>query len=582
MRFSRILTTAVASAAAVAGFAGSATAQTAVSGDIAAGTSATWCDDEAEMYLLEPIFVFGKLTIEPGCIVRGAPRTVPFDALDPTNGAPGVLIISQGGFLDAQGTQASPIIMTTGAIDADDDGNADRLVNGEAVAWDGVSAYPTTFLDDTPATNPLAPLAADGTQNASLWGGLVILGRAPTNLGEEPIVGLGYGTATVEGLAIPGFSVAGARYGGYQPHDTSGVIRYVSVRHAGDDISPANELNGITLGGVGDGTIMENIEVYANQDDGIEWFGGTVNVRNAVVVAVGDDSLDIDQGYTGVIQNALVLQTFFDQNNGAPFGADGGDAIGEWDGDDCGGLPIECNIELGQTSNSLAKNALAQSAQDSFPNNHPHIYNLTAIGSLDEDGDLPIAAGQTVSLTEDGLEMDAGFTGLIANTIVANNPVDACDVDGTAGTHEDDVIRVVASTFVDSGAPIDACPAGVIASGNAGAPAGAIGNGDAAVAGGSDYEGGSVNFPTASGEILVNDNYFFNPQGAAGGKLQGSKVGAAFDPRPAVATAPETSGGIVPRGNGLDASATYRGAFPAGQPLWTDGWTVISLGGITN
>ena len=123
----------------------------------------------------------------------------------------------------------------------------------------------------------------------------------------------------------------------------------------------------------------------------------------------------------------------------------------------------------------------------------------------------------------------------------------------------------MASTFADSGAPSVDCPEAITA-------------GDAAVAAG-EYDGGSANFATALGEILVEDNYFFDPQGVSG-KLLGSKVGAAADPRPANPTQANVSGGVRPRGAGLDASATYRGAFPASQPLWTSGWTALSQGGI--
>src|SRR5690606_24846017 len=70
-----------------------------------------------------------------------------------------------------------------------------------------------------------------------------------------------------------------------------------------------NEINGLTLGGVGSGTVIENIEIIANQDDGIEWFGGTVNTKNVLTWAHGDDGLDVDQSYSGTISNGLVIQT---------------------------------------------------------------------------------------------------------------------------------------------------------------------------------------------------------------------------------------------------------------------------------
>ena len=557
MRFSRILHVALLATLVVSAGVSSAQVVTPVSAAIT--TPEVWCDNEDEMYLLNPILVSSKLTIEPGCIVRGAPRTAAFNPVSPTIGAPGALVISQDGFLDAQGTASAPIIMTTGALDVDVNGIADDGdLNGFADAWNGVGAIPAQ-LDDAPSADPLAPLNAAGDQNAGLWGGLVLLGRAPTNLGDNLVTG--YGTATIEGIAVPGFPAFAARYGGYEPHDSSGIIRYVSVRNAGDEIGAGNELNGVTLGGVGDGTIMEFVEVWANQDDGFEWFGGTMNARNLVTGMIGDDSLDIDQGYNGNIQHAVIVQTFFTENDGGAFGAASGDNMGEWDGDDCD----PCNIQidnLGFTGPVVPQ---------SWPNAHPALYNVTGLGALDEDANNPAVNPAGANR---GIRPRLGWTGAFLNSILNNVDGNVCEVEATAGTHEGartgaltDIIRVVASTFADSGAVVDDCPNAVAA-------------GDAAVAAGSQYDGGSANFTAVSGEILVNDNYFFNPQGNASFGLVGSKVGAAADPRPANPTDANVSGGVRPRGAGLDASATYRGAFPASQPLWTAGWTVLSQGGI--
>jgi hypothetical protein len=84
-------------------------------------------------------------------------------------------------------------------------------------------------------------------------------------------------------------------------------LRYVSIRHGGALIGEGNEINGLTLGGVGNSTVIDNIEVVANVDDGIEFFGGTVNASNLLVWAQGDDGLDIDQAYSGTIDNAVVV-----------------------------------------------------------------------------------------------------------------------------------------------------------------------------------------------------------------------------------------------------------------------------------
>ena len=128
----------------------------------------------------------------------------------------------------------------------------------------------------------------------------MILGNAPTNLADK--CGVGFGKCTVEGLTVPGYPAADCTYGGSEPHDNSGIIRYNSLRYGGDEIGNSNELNGISLAGVGDGTTIDNVEVFTNFDDGFEWFGGTVNGSHLAVFFQGDDAFDLDEGYTGVNQ----------------------------------------------------------------------------------------------------------------------------------------------------------------------------------------------------------------------------------------------------------------------------------------
>jgi hypothetical protein len=185
------------------------------------------------------------------------------------------LIVSRNGQLLADGTSDCPIIMTY-----------------EADPLDGSVSYDTR----------------------GQWGGLIVLGNATTNFG---------GPAQVEGIPSDNDQ---ATYGGDDDADNSGVIRYVSVRHGGAELGAANEINGITLAGVGSGTVVENVEVVSNQDDGIEFFGGAVSVKNAVVSFCGDDSFDWDQGYHGQAnENWLAIQ---DQPGQV------GDRGGELDGDD--------------------------------------------------------------------------------------------------------------------------------------------------------------------------------------------------------------------------------------------------------
>ena len=132
---------------------------------------------------------------------------------------------------------------------------------------------------------------------AGQWGGMVILGNAPSN--DCPTDGSDC-ALQVEGVS------EGAVYGGTDWEDDSGTLKYVVVKYAGYAISLGNELNGITLGGVGSGTTMDYIQVHSNEDDGVEFFGGAVNVKHLVLTANKDDSIDWDQGYRGMIQHAYI------------------------------------------------------------------------------------------------------------------------------------------------------------------------------------------------------------------------------------------------------------------------------------
>ena len=120
----------------------------------------------------------------------------------------------------------------------------------------------------------------------------------------------------IEGIPV---TDENGRYGGANPNDDSGTITYISIRHGGTNIGSGNEINGLTLGGVGSGTIIENVEIVANNDDGIEWFGGTVDITNAVVWNSNDDSMDTDQDWLGTCDNFIILTP----NGGSAFELDG-------------------------------------------------------------------------------------------------------------------------------------------------------------------------------------------------------------------------------------------------------------------
>ena len=145
------------------------------------------------------------------------------------------------------------------------------------------------------------------------WGGLVVLGRAPANSCGDQV-----GDTTEDELANCGVAAEGdaGQFGGNVADDNSGTINYVVVKHAGRTLGNGDELNGITLAGVGSGTAIDYIQVHKNLDDGLEFFGGTVSVKHVVLTANGDDSLDWSFGWTGNIQYVLIKQDEAAGDNG--------------------------------------------------------------------------------------------------------------------------------------------------------------------------------------------------------------------------------------------------------------------------
>lgn len=154
---------------------------------------------------------------------------------------------------------------------------------GKLIA-DGKPNNPIVFTSGKPA----------GQRAPGDWGGIILLGKAPTNRPLDP-------GPTIEGGV-------GRKYGGTDPNDESGILRYVRIEFAGIAAEPGSEINGLTLGGVGAGTIIENVQVSFGNDDSFEFFGGTVNAKNLVAFATADDDFDFDFGYNGKIQFGISLR----------------------------------------------------------------------------------------------------------------------------------------------------------------------------------------------------------------------------------------------------------------------------------
>jgi hypothetical protein len=196
------------------------------------------------------------LTIEAGSIIKS----------DVTE--KGALIIERGSKLIADGRADAPIIFTSGK-------NSGERAQGD-------------------------------------WGGIILLGKAPTNRPTSP-------APIIEGGV-------NRPYGGTDAADNSGILRFVRIEFSGIAAEPNSEINGLTCGGVGSGTILENIQVSFGSDDAYEFFGGTVNARNLVAYATYDDDFDFDFGYSGKIQFAVSLRdkpSDTDQANGIECDNDG-------------------------------------------------------------------------------------------------------------------------------------------------------------------------------------------------------------------------------------------------------------------
>jgi len=232
-----------------------------VSGEIT--TNTTWSANK--IYLLKGFVFVSKnatLTIEPGTIIKG------------DKASQATLIITRGAKINATGTADKPIVFT--------------------------SALPA------------------GARSHGDWGGVILLGKAPVNQSND---------VKIEGgLKDPkgGEDKAYIYYGGTDAADNSGILKYVRIEYAGIAFSVDNEINGLTMGGVGNGTTLDYIEVYRSGDDAYEWFGGTVNAKHLLAIGTWDDDFDTDFGYSGNVQFALAqrVATVADQSGSNGFESD--------------------------------------------------------------------------------------------------------------------------------------------------------------------------------------------------------------------------------------------------------------------
>ena len=183
------------------------------------------------------------------------------------------------------------------------------------------------------------------------WGGIHICGRAHTNAEG------GKGSS----------EIGGATYGGSNDADNSGVLKYVRVEYTGYAFDEEHEANGMTFYGVGNGTIIENCEAYHGSDDGFEFFGGSVNVKNMVVVNCSDDSFDWTEGWNGKGENLVAYQ-----ENASTLGYD-----------------CDCLIEADNNENNYS----------ATPVSHPVLKNLILVGNGGSKQGIRLRRGTEVEIT---------------------------------------------------------------------------------------------------------------------------------------------------------------------------------------
>ena len=278
---------------------------------------------------------------------------------------------------------------------------------------------------NSPITFTSSEDISSGVTGAGQWGGIVLLGNAQSN--KCPTDGSDC-ALQVEGVQ------EGAVFGGTDDTDSSGTLRYVVVKHAGYEIAPDNELNGITFGAVGSGTKVEYIQVHDNADDGIEFFGGTVNAKYVVLTANKDDSVDWDNGYRGNLQYVLVKHANED-----------GEANRGIEGDNDGSTPNK----QPQSNPTIANMTIIGNAFDTADKDSEGVYlregtkaqlhNFVVTGGAGMGECFEIEGGATSSVT---------VNQAIAGETVISNSVFACGENFKSAKAEDDSVLLDTEDWV--------------------------------------------------------------------------------------------------------------------------------------
>lgn len=360
------------------------------------------------------------------------------------------------------------------------------------------------------AAQPIVFTSSSATPKSGDWGGLVMLGKAGINVAG--------GTNGIEGFATSfGERI---RYGGTDNAHDCGKLKYARIEFAGFELAPANELNGLTVGGCGSATEIDYVQSHYGLDDGIEVFGGTVNLKHLVITAYDDDGLDGDLGWTGKVQFAIIQQK-----------QDRGDKGFEADNH--------------------------PSAFTSVPISAPEIWNATLIG-----GD-----GAAATKKQGGMHLRRGTGGKISNAIVAYWNNFAVDIDGFNSRDQFGTTLTIHHTYFLKATP----SAGLFATNfdffdhDAMAATPTIENdcdGPPATPGASNCFNEQTTLAADTTNHLDVDPMLTAP-----------KDFAAPNWKPLAASPVLTGCGTPPAG--LDQTATYCGAI--GATDWTAGWTAFPV-----
>ena len=286
---------------------------------------------------------------------------------------------------------------------------------GNAINAVGTASAPIIF---TSRSNVVGTVT-DETDNQ--WGGVTLLGRAPvSDCGTGGAATLNAGEnceQLLEGIAenLP--------FGGTNTADSSGTLNFVQIRYSGFTFASGSELQSLTAGGIGTGTSISNIQSFNSGDDGLEFFGGNVNMRNVAILGAGDDSLDVDTGAQANVQNLLVAQRVTSE-------VDVGDTIIELDSPSA---DFPTNVTPRTVLNVSNFTFIQTSGTDEVVNMRGGARLNLANGVIQANGAECFAFNEQVSI-------DAGST---FNSIVAECPSPVATLDGSSAPNQADAQAVV-------------------------------------------------------------------------------------------------------------------------------------------